>query len=210
MVNQASDPAVEQPSSESPGRGRVVRVIGWTIEVLAVIAVLLDLAATAQFGGVTRGTEQAAFSGMGLIVIFGAALWVVIPAVVIAMFRLRKILAVPGPAAPRIPGAMLHGSVLALAVLMVRAFVASDRAPSETAQSSPPAPTAEAEFVEGYRWAKVHGISSDNGCVTGSPRFVDGCRQFMSIHSTGRSVNGQAPVTIRLDAPRAVVRVPRP
>ena len=157
-----------------PRRG----VLHWIGTIIVVAAVLAEIALMAMFvdhGRMPHG-ERRAFGGMGLIMLFGAALWVIVPGTLIAWVRavLAAIALRAGePAGVRLAFYLIAGLMPAL---MWWTLVQSGRPPKAPA----PKPTSAVEQrTAGRAWAIDAGITSEAACNAGTPDFVDGCRSYV-------------------------------
>jgi hypothetical protein len=197
------------PRSATPPddtRPRVPRPhwIAWLFVVasVAVQLFLLSLAWDYRHNDPNCG-EKCAWAGMGLVALFSASLWVVLPGLAATLWLLASALDRRRRDGGQSASLAMLGGTLALSALLVVQVALSDRKIAR-ATPVPAEPVLDAaarrrnDEVAGYSWASDNGIMRESDCARGNADFRNGCRKFAHAFSDTTASGQPKHATLRL------------
>ncbi|MFO1321094.1 MAG: hypothetical protein U1F52_15890 [Burkholderiales bacterium] len=127
--------------------------------------------------------EPRGMAGMGLTMLLLAALFVIVPGTVAALYRLVRAIRLQRDEGDAQAAIAVSAAVALLPVVVWIRLVQADSPSSAT--SAPATNTPQDDTVAGYAWASDNGIEDPAARSTGTPAFHEGCRRYV-VRATGR------------------------
>ena len=166
----------------TPDSGTARKVLGilGTLIVVASVgaqAILIYLLIHDRLPYGASPSESHAFAGMGIMMLFVAAMWVVIPGTLISL--VRTVWAFIGLTTGKNSGFRfaINLPVTLLPLLLYWTLQWSDK--PAPAPAPKPAASVQEQRTAGRAWAIDEGISSEAECNKGTPDFSEGCKSHV-------------------------------